>query len=85
MYTGTAFCVCALRQRPQLLSIAIILVHFLCAQHVSEAEACSPDTTQADPHPTSNTQQTKNVTTNVVIQQHSRKLLMMDIEISETC
>jgi len=66
------------------MSLAV-LFHFLCAQHVSEAEACSPDTTQADPHPTSNTQQTKNVTTNVVIQQHSRKLLMMDIEISETC
>jgi len=33
----------------------------------------------------SNTHQTKNNTTNVVIQQNSRKLLMMDILISETC
>jgi len=33
----------------------------------------------------SNTHRTKNNTTNVVIQQHSRKLLMMDILMSETC
>ena len=33
----------------------------------------------------SNTHQTKNNTTNVVIQQNSRKLLMMDILMSETC
>jgi len=34
----------------------------------------SPDTTLAEPHPNSNTQQTKNETANVVVQQHSRKL-----------
>ena len=28
---------------------------------------------------------TKNITTNVVIEQHSRKFLMMDILMSETC
>jgi len=33
----------------------------------------------------SNTQRTENETTDVVIQQHSRKLLMMDILMSETC
>jgi hypothetical protein len=33
----------------------------------------------------SNTQRTENKTTDVVIQQHSRKLLVMDILISETC
>ena len=32
-----------------------------------------------------NTDRTKNNTTNVVIQQNSRKLLMMDILMSETC
>ena len=32
-----------------------------------------------------NTHRTKNNTTNVVIQQYSRKLLMMDILMSETC
>jgi hypothetical protein len=31
------------------------------------------------PHPNSNTQQPKNNTANVVVQQHSRKLLKMDI------
>ena len=31
------------------------------------------------------TRQTKNDTTNVIIQQHSRKLPMMDIIMSETC
>ena len=33
----------------------------------------------------SNTQRTENKTTDVVIHQHSRKLLMMDILMSETC
>ena len=37
------------------------------------------------PHRTSNTHRTKNYTTSVVIQQNSRKLLMMDILMSETC
>jgi len=36
-------------------------------------------------HRNSNTHQTKNNTTNVVVQQNSRKLLMMDILMSETC
>ena len=34
---------------------------------------------------TANTQRNKNKTTNVVIQQHSRKLPIMDILMSETC
>ena len=42
-------------------------------------------TTQNQPHQISNTQRTENKTTDVVIQQHSRKLLMMDILVSETC
>ena len=46
---------------------------------------CSPDTTPAEPHLNFNTQQTKKETTNVVIQQHSRKLLMMGILMPETC
>jgi len=37
------------------------------------------------PHRNSNTHRTKNNTTNVVIQQNSRKLLLMDILLSETC
>jgi len=49
------------------------------------AEAGSPDTTLAEPHLNSNTQHSKNNTANVVVQQHSRKLLKMDILMSETC
>ena len=51
----------------------------------AEASACNTDTTHTQPHQISNTQRTKNKTTNVVIQQHSRKLLMVDILMSETC
>jgi len=40
--------------------------------------------TPTQPHRNSNTHRTKNNTTNVVIQQNSRKLLMMDILMSET-
>ena len=43
------------------------------------ASACNTDTTQTQPHQISNTQQNQNKTINVVIQQHSPKLLMMDI------
>ena len=46
--------------------------------------AGSPDTTLAEPHHNSNTQQSKNNTANVVVQQHSRKLLKMDILLPET-
>jgi len=43
------------------------------------------DTSQTQPHRISNTQRTENKMTYVVIQQNSRKLLMMDILMSETC
>ena len=49
-----------------------------------QAEACNTDTTPTQPHRNSNTHRTKNNTTNVVIQQNSHKLLMMDILMSET-
>jgi len=49
------------------------------------ASACYTDTTPTQPHRNSNTHGTKNNTTNVVIQKNSRKLLMMDILMSETC
>jgi len=76
------------------MSLAI-LFHFLSNQHVSDINisiirswvqpACNTDTTPTQPHRYSNTHRTKNNTTNVVIQQHSRKLLMMNILMSETC
>ena len=50
----------------------------------AEASACNTGTTETQPHKISTTQRTENKTTDVVIQQQSRKLLMMDILISET-
>ena len=52
---------------------------------VLKAEACNTDTTPTNPHRNSNTHRTKNKTTNVIIQQNSRRLLMMDVLMSETC
>ena len=49
------------------------------------ASACKTNTTQNQLHQISNTQRTENKTTDVVIQQHSRNLRMMDILMSETC
>jgi len=53
--------------------------------NVLRASTCNTDTTQTQPHQFSKTQRTENKTTDVVIQQHSRKLMMMDILLSETC
>jgi hypothetical protein len=44
----------------------------------------NPDTTPAEPHSNSNTQQTKNVTANVLVQQYSRILPKMGILMHET-
>jgi len=52
---------------------------------VLQVEACNTDTTPTQPHRNSNTHRTKNNTTNVVIQQNIRKLLMMDTLTAETC
>ena len=49
------------------------------------ASACKTNTTQNQSHQICNTQRTQNKTTDLVIKQHSRKLLMMDILMSETC
>ena len=46
---------------------------------------CNTGTTQTQPHQISNTQWTEKKMTDVGIQQHSRKLLMMDILMCETC
>ena len=48
-------------------------------------KACNTDTTPTQPHRNTNTHQTKKNMTNVVIQQNSHKLLMMDILMSKTC
>ena len=51
---------------------------------MSLASACKTSTTQNHSHQISNTQRTEKKTTDVVIQQHSRKLLILDILMSET-
>ena len=58
---------------------------FCRLKHNCCASACKTNTTQNQPHQISNTQRTTNKTTDVIIQQHSHKLLMMDILMSETC
>jgi len=60
------------------------VLEFRCGW-VGVAEACNTDTTQTQPHRNSNTHRTKNNTTNVVIQRNSRKLLIVDILMPETC
>jgi len=65
------------------LNVTCYFISLLFAQHVC-ASACNTDTTPTQPHRNSNTHRTK-ITTNVVIQQNSRKLLVMDILMSETC
>jgi len=49
------------------------------------ASACNTATTPTQPHRKSNTHRTKENTTSVVIQPNSRKLLLMDILMFETC
>ena len=51
----------------------------------TNASACKPNTTQNQPHEISNTQRAEKKTTDVVIPQHRRRLLKMDILRSETC
>ena len=60
------------------------VLEFQCGW-VGVVSACNTDTTPTQPHRNSNTHRNKNNTINVVIQQNSRKLLMMDIFMSETC
>ena len=99
MFIGTCIIAIVDERKTSLMTLAI-LFHLLCAQHVSDinisifrsllvfvlkASACNTNTTQHQPHQISNTQRTENKTTDVVIHQHSRKLLKMDILTSETC
>jgi hypothetical protein len=88
----------------------VILLHFLCTQHVSDINISiirslptkhdkahhtkhKPQSTSHQTHTTKHHKCTltlnppflQNKMTDVVIQQHSRKLLIMDILMSETC
>ena len=67
------------------ITTLVVLFFVVWVVSVLQASACNTDTTQTQLHQISNTQLNKNKTTDVVIQQHSRRLLMMDILMSETC
>jgi len=81
IYPSSGACDCAVE-----LPHRSFCSRFVVCWRFGAASACNTDTTQTQPHQISNTQRTaNNKTTDVVIQQHSRKLLMMDILMSETC
>ena len=90
MFIGPCIIAIVDEWKTNLMSFAI-LFHLLRAHHVSDirtlfvlqASACKTNTTKNRPHQISNTQRTENKTTDVVIHQHSRKLLKMDILMSE--
>ena len=78
------------------ITTLVVLFLFLCELEIwcswvsvvsvlQAASACNTSTTQNQPHQISNAQGNENKTTDVVIQQHSRKLLMMDMLMSEIC
>ena len=67
-----------------VLFLVRCVLEFRCGW-VGVVSACNTDTTSNQPHRNSITHRTKNKTTNVVIQQNSRKLVMLDILMSETC
>ena len=66
-------------------SFGVVGLEWYPCCRLKPASACNTDTTPSQPHRNSNTHRTKNNTINVVIQQNSRKLLIMDILMSETC
>ena len=66
-------------------SVVLFLVHCVLEIWCDWVWVVSVLQAEAQPHHISNTQRTENKTTNVVIQQQSHKLLMMDILMSETC
>jgi len=67
------------------ITTLVVLFVVRCVLEFRCGSACNTDTTPTQPHRNSNTHRTKNNTTNVAIQQNSRKLLMLDILMSETC
>ena len=72
-------------KRPAWCHLLFSFTSYVLMVSVLQASACNTDTTPTQPYRNSNTHRTKNNTTNTVIQQNSRKFLMMDILMSETC
>ena len=84
MFIGSCIIVIAEEWNSNLMSLAI-LFHFLCAQHVSDINISIFRSLRLCCWITTSVVWTENKTTNVAIQQHSRKLLKMDTLMSETC
>ena len=90
IYPSSGACDCV-DELPHRLSCSqfVVCCSFCCGWYlvvfVLQASACKMNTTKKRPHQISNTQRTENKTPDVVIHQHSRKLLKMDILMSETC
>ena len=83
--SGACDCVDELPHRSSC-SQFVVCLSFWCGRFlvvfVLQAEASPPNNSRTK---SSNTQRTENKTTDVVIHQHIRKLLKMDILMSETC
>ena len=90
IYPSSGACGCV-DELPHLSSCShfVLCWSFCCGSYlvvfVLQTEACKTNTTKYQPHQISNTQRTENKTTDMVIHQHCRKLLKMDILMSETC
>ena len=71
------------------ITTSVVLFSVRCVLELLQAEALLQPAKRTPPKTartkSSNTQRTENKTTDVVIHQHSRKLLKMDILMSETC
>ena len=67
------------------ITTSVVLFSVRCVLEIWCGWFWNTDTTQNQPHEISKKERTKNKTTDVVIQQHSRKLLMTGILMSETC
>ena len=89
IYPSSGACECVDELPHRSSSQFVVCWSFCCGWYlvvfVLQAEACNAGTTQTQPHQSSHTQRTENKTTDVVIHQRSRKLLKMDILMSETC
>ena len=88
IFPSSGACDCVELPHRSSCSQFVVCWSFCCGWYlvvfVLQASACNTGTTQNQPHQSSNTQRTENKTTDVVIE-HSRKLLMMEILMSETC
>ena len=67
-----------------LLSSYVYLVYCVCVLHLCFSLKHGHHSNPTTPN-IPNTERTENKTTDVVIQQHSRKLQTMDVLMSETC